>query len=120
MEQKELCQWLREHSAGTYRPSAEAADEIERLQHAFHKHDVALALLCDGGIASQALFDVGHRLQSLPQEKWAAEIVKRATQLALQETASLPANAQAQPRACRSEAEARPSAGAPCWASLPR
>ena len=27
-------------------------------------------------------------------------------------------NAQAQPRACRSEAEARRSAGAPCWASL--
>ena len=29
MNDKELCQWLRDNSSGTYRPSAEAADRIE-------------------------------------------------------------------------------------------
>lgn len=31
MELSELCKWLRANSSGTYRPSAEAADAIERL-----------------------------------------------------------------------------------------
>ena len=31
MNDKELCQWLRGNSSGTYRPSAEAADRIEAL-----------------------------------------------------------------------------------------
>ena len=32
MEQKELCEWLRNNSSGVYRPAAEAALEIELLQ----------------------------------------------------------------------------------------
>ncbi len=35
LEQKELCEWLRNNSSGIYRPAAEAADEIERLQKAW-------------------------------------------------------------------------------------
>lgn len=31
MNDKELCQWLRDNSSGVYRPSAQAADRIESL-----------------------------------------------------------------------------------------
>ena len=31
MNDKELCQWLRDNSSGVYRPSAVAADRIEEL-----------------------------------------------------------------------------------------
>lgn len=31
MTNAELCAWLREHSSGVYRPSAEAAERIEEL-----------------------------------------------------------------------------------------
>ena len=31
MNDKELCQWLRDNSSGVYRPSAAAADRIEEL-----------------------------------------------------------------------------------------
>lgn len=41
MELKELCLWLRANSSGIYRPSAEAADAIERLAW-------ALAMYMDG------------------------------------------------------------------------
>jgi hypothetical protein len=37
MDQKELCKWLRDNSSGVYRPSAQAAHEIERLQAACNK-----------------------------------------------------------------------------------
>jgi hypothetical protein len=32
MNDKDLCQWLRDNSSGVYRPSAEAADRIEQLK----------------------------------------------------------------------------------------
>ena len=31
MDDETLCKWLRENSSGTYRPSALAADRLERL-----------------------------------------------------------------------------------------
>lgn len=34
VETPELCAWLRENSSGIYRPAAEAADRIERLENA--------------------------------------------------------------------------------------
>lgn len=38
MDQANLCNWLRENSAGVYRPAAEAASEIERLQALVDKY----------------------------------------------------------------------------------
>lgn len=32
LNRKDLCEWLRENSSGVYRPSAQAADEIEALE----------------------------------------------------------------------------------------
>tara|TARA_R110002050_G_scaffold106937_1_gene217118 strand:- start:2276 stop:2473 length:198 start_codon:yes stop_codon:yes gene_type:complete len=32
MKRKDLCTWLRANSSGVYRPAAEAAAEIERLE----------------------------------------------------------------------------------------
>lgn len=37
MKTRDLCKWLRDNSAGTYRPSAEAADRIEILEAALTK-----------------------------------------------------------------------------------
>ena len=37
MNDKELCQWLRDNSSGVYRPSAVAADRIEELLEALNE-----------------------------------------------------------------------------------
>lgn len=46
MTNDELCTWLRDHSSGVYRPSAEAAARIEELSA---KVDRLLAHCPDGG-----------------------------------------------------------------------
>lgn len=50
LEQKELCEWLRNNSSGVYRPAAQAADEIERLQRAY---DCAHKQAMENGAAAQ-------------------------------------------------------------------
>lgn len=37
MTTKQLIQWLRDNSSGVYRPSAEAADKIERMESALRQ-----------------------------------------------------------------------------------
>jgi len=49
MKSKELCQWLRDNSAGTYRASGIAADRIERLEEAL---EYALRHLSKGSLSA--------------------------------------------------------------------
>lgn len=49
MTSPELCQWLRDNSAGIYRPAAEAADRIEELERALWPlAEIAVAYRKDG------------------------------------------------------------------------
>jgi len=49
MNDKDLCKWLRDNSSGIYRPSAEAADRIERLI-GWIKQDSAINDTCTNAI----------------------------------------------------------------------
>jgi len=48
MKRPELCLWLRANSSGIYRPAAEAANEIERLEKAATRLLKALERLDEG------------------------------------------------------------------------
>ena len=56
MELLELKKWLRENSSGIYRPAAEAADRLERMEAALKQ--LSECNLHDGNCAS---FDVANR-----------------------------------------------------------
>jgi hypothetical protein len=53
MTKQELCEWLRANSSGIYRPAAEAADTIERLDALCREMIRSVALyLADNGDAT--------------------------------------------------------------------